>query len=154
MAWAAVAQERSGIRVTVRRFGSSPHPSPGAYKRRIAKPSALSLSLPSLLLSPPVCRAHCSTSLLCTSLSACCCSCTRGWCATDVLLDQCVAHISMSPGKVIKQEIMQRPLVLTCSPSFWLTNLHRVFVCVCGTCRSLNEDHRRYNGISLLCLLL
>ena len=39
----------------------------------------------------------------------------QGWCATDVLLDQCGVHISTSPGKVIKQEIMHRLLRWDCS---------------------------------------
>ena len=37
-------QWKGTIRMTARHFGPSPHPSPGAYKRRITKPSTLSLS--------------------------------------------------------------------------------------------------------------
>ena len=101
-----------------------PHPSPGAYKRWIAKPSALSppctsspacLTLISACLPCPLLRLSAPPSLHCTSLSACCCICTRGWCATDVLLDQCGAHVSTNPGKVIKQEIMCRLLRWDCS---------------------------------------
>ena len=93
---------------------------------------------------------HLSTppSLHCTSLSACRYICTRGWCATYIVLDHCGAHISTSSSNVIKQELthqardqarlcgrpttpgIEMPLVLICSPSLWLTNLHRVCVMV------------------------
>ena len=43
-AWQGKAgiQWKGTIRMMARRIGSSPHPSPGAYKRRIVKPSSLS----------------------------------------------------------------------------------------------------------------
>ena len=60
-------QWKGTIRITARHFRSLPHPSPRAYKKRIVKPAPLSLSSLSpacLALSPPVCHAHFSTSLL------------------------------------------------------------------------------------------
>ena len=103
-------QWKGTIRMTARGFGLLPHPSPGAYKRRILKPSALSLSLHFLACLPRTVSACLPSPLLrlslhCTSLSACRCICALGWCVTDVLLHQCGPHISTSPGKVMKQEI-------------------------------------------------
>ena len=91
------------ICMTAHRFGSSPHPSPGALLPLACLPRTVSacLSCPLLRLSAP-------PSLHCTSLSACRGICTRGWCAKNVLLEQCGECISTSPGKVIKQEITCR----------------------------------------------
>ena len=71
-AMTTVAQQGSMIQVMARYFGSSPHPSPGAYKRRIAKPSVLCSFFAylshrhlRLLASPPpspLCSAFQSTS--------------------------------------------------------------------------------------------